>query len=203
LRKDSTKTKSGKNDHSETKTKIRSFLMEKRSLVLPLTISTYDFVQGFYLLLTFYRKYMGRILGIDFGTKRIGLAVTDPLQIFASPLETVRNHEFENFIQEYAKTETIDEFVIGYPVTLNNQPSKSVEYIDPFIRKLKKLFPEIPVNKVDERFTSGMALQTMIDGGVRKNGRQDKGMVDKISAAIILQSFIDRRQQASGVRHQV
>ena len=145
---------------------------------------------------------MGRILGIDFGTKRIGIAVTDPLQIFASPLETVGNHEFENYILDYAKTETIDEFVIGYPVTLNNQPSKSVEYIDPFIRKLKKLFPGIPVNKIDERFTSGMALQTMIDGGVRKKGRQDKGMVDKISAAIILQSFIDRRRQASGVRRQ-
>lgn len=138
---------------------------------------------------------MGRILGIDFGTKRIGIAVTDPLQIFASPLMSVRNHEFESFILEYAKTETIDEFVIGYPVTLNNQPSKSVEYIDPFIRKLKKLFPEIPVNKVDERFTSGMALKTMIDGGVKKKDRKEKSMVDKISAAIILQSFIDKRSK--------
>ena len=115
---------------------------------------------------------MGRILGIDFGTKSIGLAVTDPLQIFASPLKTVKNHEFESFIQEYAKTEPIDEFVIGYPVTLNNQPSKSVEYIDPFIKKLKKLFPEIPVNKVDERFTSEMALKTMINGGVKKKGQK-------------------------------
>jgi len=153
---------------------------------------------------------MGRILGIDFGTKRIGLAVTDPLQIFASPLKSVKNHEFESFIQDYAKTESIDEFVIGYPVTLNNQPSKSVEYIDPFIKKLKRLFPEIPVNKVDERFTSGMALKTMIDGGVKKKGRQDKAMVDKISASIILQSFLDRRQgaksrelKAKGTRHKI
>ena len=144
---------------------------------------------------------MGRILGIDFGTKRIGLAVTDPLQIFASPLMTVRNHEFESFIQEYAKTEPIDEFVIGYPVTLNNQPSKSVEYIDPFIKKLEKLFPEIPVNKVDERFTSGMALKTMIDGGVKKMVRRDKAMVDRISASIILQTFLDKRQGA-GSREQ-
>jgi len=153
---------------------------------------------------------MGRILGIDFGTKRIGLAVTDPLQIFASPLKCVKNHEFESFIQDYVKTESIDEFVIGYPVTLNNQPSKSVEYIDPFIKKLKRLFPEIPVNKVDERFTSGMALKTMIDGGVKKKGRQDKAMVDKISASIILQSFLDRRQgaksrelKAKGTRHKI
>jgi len=95
-------------------------------------------------------------------------------------------------------------------VKLNNQPSKSVEYIDPFIKKLKRLFPEIPVNKVDERFTSGMALKTMIDGGVKKKGRQDKTMVDKISASIILQSFLDRRQgaksrelKAKGTRHKI
>jgi putative Holliday junction resolvase len=136
---------------------------------------------------------MGRILGIDFGTKRIGLAVTDPLQIFASPLKTVRNHEFYDFINEYVKTESIEEFVIGYPVTLNNQASESVKYIKPFIKKLKKLFPEIPVTRVDERFTSGMALKTMIEGGVKKKERQNKAMVDKISASIILQSFLDKR----------
>jgi putative Holliday junction resolvase len=136
---------------------------------------------------------MGRILGIDFGTKRIGLAVTDPLQIFASPLKTVRNHEFDDFINEYVKTESIEEFVIGYPVTLNNKASESVKYIKPFIKKLKKLFPGIPVNQVDERFTSGMALKTMIEGGVKKKERRDKAMVDKISASIILQSFLDKR----------
>ncbi len=136
---------------------------------------------------------MGRIIGIDFGTKRIGIAVTDPLQIFASPLKSVKNHEFESFIEEYLKTETIEEFVIGYPMTLNNQPSESVKYIDPFIKKLRKLFPGIPVNKVDERFTSGMALKIMIEGGVKKKGRQDKSMVDKISASIILQSFLEKR----------
>jgi putative holliday junction resolvase len=146
---------------------------------------------------------LGRILGIDFGTKRIGIAVTDPLQIFASPLKSVRNHEFESFILEYVKAEPVDEFVIGYPVTLNNQPSESVKYIDPFIKKLKKMFPGIPVIKVDERFTSGMAQRAMIEGGVGKKGRQDKSMVDKISASIILQSFLERRRLASGVRHQV
>jgi len=138
---------------------------------------------------------MGRILGIDFGTKRIGLAVTDPLKIFASPLKTVRYHEFDEFIEEYIKTESIEEFVIGYPVTLNNRASESVKYINPFIKKLKKLFPGIPVTRVDERFTSVMALKTMIEGGVKKKQRRDKSMVDKISASIILQSFLDKRQK--------
>jgi putative Holliday junction resolvase len=137
---------------------------------------------------------MGRILGIDFGTKRIGLAVTDPLKIFASPLKTVRTHEFDDFLIEYLRTESIDEFVIGYPVTLNNQASEPVKYIDPFIKKLVKMFPDKPVHKIDERFTSGMALKTMVDGGVRKKARQNKSMVDKISAAIILQSFLDGRR---------
>jgi putative holliday junction resolvase len=137
---------------------------------------------------------MGRILGIDFGTKRIGLAITDPLCNFASPLKTVRTSEFDSFIEEFIKTESVEEFVIGYPVTLNNKASESVKYINPFIRKIKKLFPGKPVHLADERFTSGMALKTMIEGGVKKKQRQDKAMVDKISAAIILQAFIDTRK---------
>jgi putative Holliday junction resolvase len=136
---------------------------------------------------------MGRILAIDYGTKRIGLAVTDPLQIFASPLNTVSPNEFDNFISGYLKTEEVEAFVIGYPVQLNNQPSESVKYINPFIKKLKKAFPEKHIHLVDERFTSQMALRTMIDGGVKKRDRQDKSMVDKISASIILQSFLDNR----------
>jgi putative Holliday junction resolvase len=136
---------------------------------------------------------MGRILAIDYGTKRIGLAVTDPLQIFASPLNTISPDEFDDFIAGYLKTEEVDAFVIGYPVQLNNQPSESVKYINPFIKKLKKGFPEKPVHLVDERFTSQMALRTMIDGGVKKRDRRNKSMVDKISASIILQSFLDKR----------
>jgi putative Holliday junction resolvase len=136
---------------------------------------------------------MGRILGIDYGTKRIGLAVTDPMQIFASPLNTVSPKEFDNFIEVYLKTEEVEAFVIGYPVQMNNQPSESVNYINPFIRKLKKTFPEKHIYLVDERFTSQMAFRTMIDGGVKKRDRQDKSMVDKISASIILQSFLDKR----------
>lgn len=136
---------------------------------------------------------MGRIIGIDWGLKRIGLAVTDPLQIFASPLITVSTPEFDNFIRNYLKTEEIDAFVIGYPVQMNNKPSESVTYINPFIKKLKKEYPEKHIYLADERFTSQMALRTMIDGGVKKKDRQDKSMVDKISASIILQSFLDNR----------
>jgi putative Holliday junction resolvase len=136
---------------------------------------------------------MGRIIGIDWGLKRIGLAVTDPLQIFASPLITVSTPEFDNFIRDYLKTEEIDAFVIGYPVQMNNKPSESVIHINPFIKKLKKEYPEKHIYLADERFTSQMALRTMIDGGVKKKDRQDKSMVDKISASIILQSFLDNR----------
>ncbi len=137
---------------------------------------------------------MGRMMGIDFGTKRIGIAVTDPLKIFASPLTTIKTAEFDTFISEYLKTESVEEFVIGYPVKMNNTPSESVKYIDPFIKKLEKKFPGIPVRKADERFTSTLAMRTMIEGGVKKKDRQDKSMVDKISAAIILQSYLDRRK---------
>jgi putative Holliday junction resolvase len=136
---------------------------------------------------------MGRIIGIDYGSKRIGLAVTDPLQIFASPLTTVSPAEFDIFIKSYIKKDEVEAFVIGYPMQMNNQPSASVSYINPFIKKLKKEFPEIHIYLADERFTSQMALRTMIDGGVKKKDRQDKSMVDKISASIILQSFLDSR----------
>ena len=136
---------------------------------------------------------MGRIIGIDYGLKRIGLAVTDPLKIFASPLITVSPGEFYNFITGYLKTDEVDSFVIGYPVQMNNQPSESVTYINPFIKKLKKTYPEKHIYLADERFTSQMAIRTMIEGGVKKKGRQDKSMVDKISASIILQSFLDNR----------
>jgi putative Holliday junction resolvase len=136
---------------------------------------------------------MGRILGIDYGRKRVGLAVTDPLQIFASPMNTIRSHDIDNFIAEYMAAEQVDAFVIGYPVQMNNEPSESVKYIDPFIRKLKKRFPGVPVHQVDERFTSQMAFRTMIDGGLKKKARQNKMVIDMISASIILQSFLDSR----------
>jgi putative holliday junction resolvase len=138
---------------------------------------------------------MGRIIGIDYGVKRIGLAVTDPLQIFASPLITVSPAEFDNFISSYLRTDEVEAFVIGYPVEMNNKPSASVTYINPFIKKLKKKYPEKHIYLEDERFTSQMAFRTMVDGGVKKKDRRDKSMVDKISASIILQSFLDNRSK--------
>ena len=136
---------------------------------------------------------MGRIIGIDFGRKRMGIAVTDPLQIFASPLATINPSAFDSFLADYLKNEKVEAFVVGYPKQLNNQPSESVKYIDPFINKLKKKYPEIVIYCVDERFTSSMALRSMIEGGVKKEGRQDKSMIDRISASIILQSWLDLR----------
>lgn len=136
---------------------------------------------------------MGRILAIDYGRKRIGLAVTDPLQMMASPLTTIPSSSFEDFFINYNKKEKVDAFVVGYPVQMNNQPSESVRYIDPFIKKLGKNYPEKPIYLVDERFTTKMALRAMIDGGLKKKGRMNKMIVDKISASIILQSFLENR----------
>ena len=137
---------------------------------------------------------MGRIIGIDYGEKRVGLAVTDPLKIFASPLKSITPDEWDSFINEFLKTEKIDAFVIGYPVQVNNKPSESVKYIDPFIKKIEKRFPGIPVHLIDERSTSQMAFRSMVDGGVTKKRRRDKAMIDRISAAIILQSYLEKKK---------
>jgi putative Holliday junction resolvase len=137
---------------------------------------------------------MGRILGIDYGKKRIGLAVTDPLRIIASPLDTVNVNELDAYINKYLKSEQVDAFVIGYPVQLNNKPSESVKVINPFIRKLRKRFPGKPVHLADERFTSKIASRAMIEGGLKKKKRQDKSIVDKVSAALILQSWLDKEK---------
>jgi putative Holliday junction resolvase len=141
---------------------------------------------------------MGRILGIDYGKKRIGLAVTDLMQIIASPLTTVSAAEIESFLINYLEKEVVDEFVVGYPVQMNNTPSESVKYIDPFLKRLKKLFPDKPVHLADERFTSKIAFSSMIEGGVKKRKRRDKSMVDKISASLILRSFLEKRAYSKG-----
>lgn len=130
-------------------------------------------------------------MAIDYGTKRIGIAITDPLKIFASPLETVKSMEFDAFLENYLKKEEVEAFVVGYPVQMNNTPSDSVKHINPFIKKLKTKYPDKTIHLADERFTSRMALRTMIEGGVKKKDRQDKSLVDRISASIILQSFLD------------
>lgn len=137
---------------------------------------------------------MGRILAIDFGRKRTGIAVTDPSRTIATPLTTVRTHDLEQFLIEYTKTEKVDEFVIGYPRTMNNEPSEMVAYINPFVRRLRKIFPDKPVHLVDERFTSSIAMRAMIEGGMKKSDRAIKGNIDKISASIILQSFMTSQE---------
>lgn len=137
---------------------------------------------------------MGRILAIDYGKKRVGIAVTDPLNIIASPLVTVAANDIERFLSDYFKNEQVDEIVVGYPVNLNNEASEAVRYINPFLKRLKRLFPEMKINLADERFTSSIAKQAIIDGGVKKMGRQDKSLADKISASLILRSFLEKRE---------
>lgn len=133
---------------------------------------------------------MGRILAIDYGTKRTGIAVTDPMRIIATPLETVLTTTLLSFLKAYAQREAVDEFVIGMPKTLKNEDSQIAPEVRKFVVALKSAFPEKAVHEVDERFTSSMAQQAMIDGGMKKKDRQVKGNADKISATIILQSFM-------------
>jgi len=136
---------------------------------------------------------LGRILAIDYGQKRVGVAVTDPLQMIANGLTTVNTKEIWDFIADYLKKETVDCIVVGYPKQLNNQASDSVRYVNPFLGRLRKLYPEMDVRLVDERFTSKIAFQTMIDAGIGKKARQNKALVDTISATIILQSYLEQR----------
>jgi putative Holliday junction resolvase len=136
---------------------------------------------------------MGRILAVDYGKKRTGLAVTDSLRIIATPLDTVPSKELIAFLKKYVTNETVDEFVVGMPKTLLNEDSEIAPLVRLFVEELKKAFPGKPVHLADERFTSRMAQQAMIDGGMKKKDRQIKGNVDKISATIILQSFMASR----------
>lgn len=137
---------------------------------------------------------MGRVMAIDYGTKRTGLAITDTNRIIATALETVPSHELIKFIQSYTQKEVVDEFVVGMPKTLSNEDSEIAPLVRKFVENLKKTFPDKTVHLADERFTSSMALQAMIDGGMKKKDRQVKGNVDKISATIILQAFLETRR---------
>lgn len=133
---------------------------------------------------------LGRILAIDFGKVRTGIAVTDQLQIIASGLTTVKTGELINFLKEYISKEKVELFLVGKPKQMNNSDSESETLILPFLEKLSKHIPQIPFKRIDERFTSKMAFQTMIDGGLKKNQRRNKALVDEISATIILQSYL-------------
>ncbi|AMM51154.1 Holliday junction resolvase [Rufibacter sp. DG15C] len=137
---------------------------------------------------------MGRILAIDYGVKRVGIAVTDPLQLIASALDTVHAQDVLAFLTSYVQKEEVDLFVVGMPVHLDGNATNNTQHVVGFIRKLQKQFPEIPVVTHDERFTSRMAFQTMVDMGLGKKARANKETVDKISATIILQSYLESRQ---------
>jgi putative Holliday junction resolvase len=134
---------------------------------------------------------MGRILAIDYGQKRSGIAVTDPLRMIATGLETVASHTLLDFLKKYLQKESVDCFVVGEPNDMRNQASDAARFIEPFVRSLKNSFPDIPVERYDERFTSKMAFQSMLDAGLSRKRRQDKSLVDQISATILLQSYLE------------
>jgi len=131
-------------------------------------------------------------LAIDFGKVRTGIAVTDELQLIASGLTTVATKELLSFLKDFVKNEHVEAFVIGEPKQMDNTPSESEALILPFIEKLKEIFESIPVHRYDERFTSKMAFQSMIDGGLKKKQRRNKALVDEISATLILQSYMNQ-----------
>ncbi|MCE7864518.1 MAG: Holliday junction resolvase RuvX [Bacteroidetes bacterium CHB5] len=133
---------------------------------------------------------MGRLLAIDYGTKRTGLAVTDPLKIIATALDTVETTTLLKYLSDYFKKEQVEAVVIGLPKKLNNTDSETAPAVRSFVEKFKSTFPEVPISTIDERFTSSIAQQAMLAGGAKKKDRQAKGNVDKISAVLILQDFL-------------
>lgn len=137
---------------------------------------------------------MGRILAVDYGRKRVGLAVTDPLKIISTALDTVPAHQVEEYIENYCKANDVELVVVGLPVQMSGEPSESQKYILPFVDRLKKRIPDIPIEFADERYTSKMAMQAMIDSGAPKMVRRDKGAIDRISATIILQSYLESKR---------
>ena len=137
---------------------------------------------------------MGRILAIDYGQKRVGLAVTDEHKIIATALDTVPVKDIFDYLKKYFDEEQVECVVVGDPKQMNNTDSESVKYIDPFVKKFKKVFHNIKMERFDERFTSKMAQQTLIDAGAKKKDRRNKSNIDKISAVLILQSYLNSLQ---------
>ena len=138
--------------------------------------------------------YMSRILAIDYGKKRTGVAVTDILQMIANGLTTVPTPELMDFILKYVEKEPVERIIVGHPKQMNNEDSENMKRITPFVNQLRKKLPNIPVELVDERFTSVLAHQAMLDGGLKKKVRQNKALVDEISATIILQSYLETKK---------
>ena len=137
---------------------------------------------------------MSRILAIDYGKKRTGIAVTDPMQIIANGLTTVATHELVDFLLNYVQQEQVERIIIGHPRQMNYEESENMKNIVPFMNRLKKVLPDMPVELVDERFTSVLAHQAMLAGGLKKKARQNKALVDEISATIILQSYLESKK---------
>jgi len=135
---------------------------------------------------------MGRIISIDYGRKRTGLAVTDAMKIIANGLCTLPSAEVVDFLKGYVAQTDVELFVVGQPKQMNNEPSENMRYVEAFVKHLRKVIPDIPIKYFDERFTSVMAHQAMIDGGLKKMKRRDKALVDEISAVIILQGYLER-----------
>lgn len=138
---------------------------------------------------------MARILSVDYGKKRTGLAVTDPLQIIAGGLATVATSQLMQYLDDYMKREDVEMLVVGEPKQTNGQPSENLQRVSQFVENWKSKHPEVPVVYYDERFTSVLAHQAMLQGGLRRKARQDKALVDEISATIILQSFLESRRK--------
>jgi len=136
---------------------------------------------------------MGKALGIDFGTKRTGIAITDAMQIIAGGLTTVLTHLLDDFIADLVQKENIESFVVGDPKNLDGSNTDSTGHVNGFVKRLQKTYPTIPVYKIDERFTSKIAKQSILAGGIKKKGRQNKALVDEVSAIIILQNYLDYR----------
>lgn len=137
---------------------------------------------------------MSRIVAIDYGRKRAGIAVSDTMQIIANGLTTLPTHELLDFLTAYVLREPVERILIGLPKQMNNEASESMKYIDPFVRTLKKKLPDIPVEFVDERFTSVLAHRTMLEAGLKKKDRRNKALVDEISATIILQTYLESKR---------
>lgn len=137
---------------------------------------------------------MGRLLAIDYGKKRTGLAVSDEMQIIAGGLTTVATAELVDFLLAYVKREPVDCIIVGQPKQMNNEPSENMRRIVPFVNRLRKLLPHIPVEYHDERFTSVLAQRTIIEAGIKKMARRNKELVDEVSATIILQSYMESRR---------
>ncbi len=140
---------------------------------------------------------MGRIMAIDYGKKRTGIAVTDPERIIATGLTTVETPKLMGFLDEYCRNEQVDCFVVGEAKHLDNSPAESAALIEPFVSALAKRFPLVRIDRMDERFTSKIAFQAMIDGGLRKKQRQNKALIDTVSATLILQNYMDLARNRS------